>query len=307
MPHPTVSIITPLYNSSLYIEEALDSVCNQTYDNWECLLIDDGSIDATPETVSPYLRDSRFSYIRQPNQGIAAARNTGIGAARGTWIAFLDHDDKWFAPKLEDQLAFARLHGCDIVCSDALITDGRAQRFCLYSDWFPPNMRASVRRCLDKQLDLFGLLISRNFLCTSSVLVRKSIFEQFGLLDVSATPADDYEMWLRCMPSVRIGYISEPLTEYRWHPAAFSRNIIMRVKIIDVLFRTMARCADDEERRRRCEDHLALQYDQLLGELIRKRQLRLAATQVASLPTKGKPGISIGLKILRLAAKRLVG
>src|SRR5690242_19249991 len=104
---PKISVITPLYNSSRHIEETLNSLCRQSYTDWESILVNDGSTDDTAKTVKPYLSDPRFNYIEQANGGVAAARNTGVKVARGEWVCLLDHDDLWMPTKLERQLAFA--------------------------------------------------------------------------------------------------------------------------------------------------------------------------------------------------------
>src|SRR5215208_4471602 len=119
---PQVTVITPLYNSSAFIRDTLDSLRGQTFTNWESILVDDGSTDDTVQVVEPYVTtDNRFRLMQQENRGIAGARNTGIKEARGEWICLLDHDDRWLAAKLEKQIAYAREHNLDIVCSDAFI------------------------------------------------------------------------------------------------------------------------------------------------------------------------------------------
>lgn len=97
-----ISIIVPCYNQALYLEECLQSVLHQTYENWECIIINDGSSDNTEEIAKNWLeKDSRFSYIFQKNQGVAAARNLGIETAKGSWILPLDADDKIGSEYLE--------------------------------------------------------------------------------------------------------------------------------------------------------------------------------------------------------------
>ena len=102
MQSPLVSAIIPVYNGELYLREALDSVFAQSYPNLEVILVDDGSTDRTPEIAASY---PGLIYIRQENQKDAAARIRGIEAARGSFIAFLDHDDRWALDKIERQIA----------------------------------------------------------------------------------------------------------------------------------------------------------------------------------------------------------
>ena len=103
-----VSIITPMYNSEAYIEETIKSVIDQSYDKWEMLIIDDGSIDNSINIVKGYVkRDKRIKLIeKEKNQGAAITRNIGIKESIGRYIAFLDSDDLWMPTKLEDQIIF---------------------------------------------------------------------------------------------------------------------------------------------------------------------------------------------------------
>lgn len=101
-----VSIITPSYNTGRYIAETIESVINQTYKNWEMIIVDDCSTDDTEKIVSSY-NDSRIRFIKNDtNSGAAVSRNKAIREAKGEWIAFLDSDDLWVPDKLESQIAF---------------------------------------------------------------------------------------------------------------------------------------------------------------------------------------------------------
>lgn len=254
---PKVSIVTPLYNSSPYIEKTLDSVLAQTYGDWELILVDDGSTDDTPQKIEPYLKDRRFSYFRQGNQGIAGARNTGIRAAVGEWVCLLDHDDRWMPSKLEKQLAFASERKIDLLGTDAIVISGDSRM--LYSRTFFANFLEGLRRSLDDaSIDLFELLILGNFICTSSVMIRKSFFDRLGLLDVAAAPADDYEMWLRCMPAAKIAYLDEPLIEYHLHGHNYSRNRFMMVeKVIYALKKSRPRVKASQKHRNLLERRIS--------------------------------------------------
>ena len=235
-----MSIVTPLYNSSAHIHGTIASVLAQTYQNWELILVNDGSTDDTSEQVKPYLEDPRIRYISQNNQGIAGARNTAISAARGDWVCLLDHDDRWLSNKLEKQLAFAATFALDIVATDAFVVKD-AER-CLYSTNFPRETVSALAQSLkDSSVDVFELLIRGNFLCSSSVAIKRQLFERLGLLDSQAAPADDYEMWLRCAAQARIGYLHDPLIEYHLHAGNYSRDtLIMLEKEIYALSKTRA-------------------------------------------------------------------
>lgn len=102
---PTISVIIPAYNAERYLDQALDSVLCQTFQDFECIVVDDGSTDSTPQIVA---RRERVVGLRQDNQGASAARNTGIHASRGEFLTFLDADDLWYPERLKIQLEFHR-------------------------------------------------------------------------------------------------------------------------------------------------------------------------------------------------------
>ncbi len=110
-----VSIITPCYNGAKYISETIDSVLAQTYENWEMIIVDDGSKDNSAEIVREYMtNDSRIKLLQQANAGSAAARNNGIRECDGQYIALLDADDLWEPEFLAEQTAFMQAN--DAVC-----------------------------------------------------------------------------------------------------------------------------------------------------------------------------------------------
>src|SRR5436853_354459 len=121
----------------------------------------------------------------------------------------------------------------------------------VYSRGFPEAAEEARRAATDEGVDVFGLLIRVNFICTCSVMLRRSLFDERGLMDADSAPADDYEMWLRCMPEARLGFVVEPLVEYFRHGGNYSRDEVrMLDKIIYVLAKHRRRCAGDAARAR---------------------------------------------------------
>lgn len=103
---PLISVIVPCFNHGRHLAEALESIARQTYENWECLIIDDGSWDGTPDTASHFVRrDSRYRYFHHAHKGVGASRNRGLSLARGDLIQFLDADDVVLPDKLDLQVA----------------------------------------------------------------------------------------------------------------------------------------------------------------------------------------------------------
>lgn len=105
-----VSIIMPSYNTAKYISAAIESILNQTYENWELIIVDDCSTDNTDEILTEYAKkDSRIRYYKnEKNSGAAVARNRALRQAKGKWVAFLDSDDLWEKDKLEKQICFMK-------------------------------------------------------------------------------------------------------------------------------------------------------------------------------------------------------
>jgi glycosyltransferase involved in cell wall biosynthesis len=287
-----VSVIIPLHNSAPYIVETLDSLCQQTYVNWEAILINDGSTDETLQTIEPYLKDGRFKYLRQKNQGVAVARNSGLKIATGDWICLLDHDDRWMATKLERQIEFAAANGCDIVCTDAVISNGPVKTLYSQEAYFQLDLVAKSK--WDKRIDLFELLIQADFLCASSVMLRKSLFDELGLFDEKAAPADDYEMWLRCAPSAHIGYLNEPLVEYVLHNNNCSHDIVkIKEKGVYALYKNRKRFLSDRERLTQFDRSILRHYKVLFEKLADKRGYRKTGAHLLLLSYKGRYGLRL--------------
>ena len=196
--NPLVSIIVPAYNVSEYIGDALESTFIQDFDDYEVIIVDDGSSD-TPQlekALEPY-RD-RINYIRQNNRGVAAARNTALRAARGELIALLDADDLWLEGKLSEQLEFMKSGGYDMVYADALLFgDAPWPEGTTFMDRSPSNGEVSILGLLDNQVTPV----------VSTVIMRKDIVEKVGNFDDDRNIVEDYDLWLRMVGAgARIGY-----------------------------------------------------------------------------------------------------
>jgi glycosyltransferase involved in cell wall biosynthesis len=127
---PLVSIVVPVYNCAEWVGFTVDSVLNQTYTNWELLLINDGSTDQTPAVLEELAsKDSRIRVIHQTNGKQGKARNNGIRSSKGSWIAFLDADDLWPPNKLNDQLKISIDQSVDLSFTDGFICIGNQMGF----------------------------------------------------------------------------------------------------------------------------------------------------------------------------------
>jgi glycosyltransferase involved in cell wall biosynthesis len=211
---PKVSVIIPTYNNrSRYLEAAIRSVRRQTFQDFEIVVVDDGSKDETARVVHDFA-DRRMRFVRHDrNRGEAAARNTGIRHATGRYVAFLDDDDEWLPKKLEKQVALLDRS----VSSVGLVYTGF---------WRINGTREPIGQWIpDKKGDVFGAMCAQNWIGTpSTVLVRSECFRQVGGFDESVTYGADYDMWLRISRKFAVDYISEPLILYRVHESNMSSN-----------------------------------------------------------------------------------
>ncbi len=233
-PVKMVSIIIPAFNYAHFLPETLDSVRNQSLGSWECIIVDDGSTDATEEIAAQYLAaDHRFKYIYQENKGLAAARNTGITRAQGTYIQLLDADDLLEANKLLVQSDFLNEHPeVDIVYGDARFfpTEKPTERhFSIWGEDQPwmPNISGSGTA-------LVKALLKSNIMVVSSPLLCKDIFQSCGLFDESLTNHEDWDLWLRCaLAGKHFHFLNSPETKtlIRFHQCSMSQD---RTKMYEV-------------------------------------------------------------------------
>jgi glycosyltransferase involved in cell wall biosynthesis len=184
---PLVSVIIPSYNTAQLITTCLDSVRNQTYRDFETIVVNDGSPDAVTleQVLQPYMNE--IIYISQANKGAAGARNAAIQKAKGQFLAFLDSDDSWLPEHLAAQINLLTARSnADLAYSDAwLISFGSQQTF--------------MQKCPSEGVATFeALVVERCQIPISTVVVRKDTIVGAGLFDEKLRRCDDYDMWLRC-------------------------------------------------------------------------------------------------------------
>jgi glycosyltransferase involved in cell wall biosynthesis len=200
---PLVSIILPTYNRAATLDRAIASVLAQSYKNFELLVIDDGSTDATPALVKA-MKDDRIRFLQQDeNQGVAAARNRGLSAAKGRLIAFLDSDDAWMPAKLDRQVSLMQSSPERV----GLIYTGLVIRQTggMIDTWTPTARGNVLVDILRRNVVHFG---------TSSTMIRAEAAEAVGGFD-SALPAnEDHDYWARIARLYEFDYVPEPLTIY---------------------------------------------------------------------------------------------
>ncbi len=182
-----ISVVIPTYNRAQMVVEAVECVLAQTHSNTEIIVVDDGGTDDTPQRLAEF--GPRLVYMRQANQGVAAARNAGISRATGEFVAFLDSDDLWHQRKLEIQMAFLRRHPeVGLVVSHWDLAPGTLERCAM--------PLGDVSRIDVERVSCAQLAVRASF-GTSGVLVRKSCLDAVGPFDATLRTAEDRDMWIR--------------------------------------------------------------------------------------------------------------
>ena len=210
MDQPTISVIIPCYNYGNFISETLESIQKQTFKNWECIVVDDGSTDNSKAVVAEYVKkDPRIKYVYQENGGLFCARNTGIEHSIGEYLQFIDADDKLEVEKFERQLdAFSKNPDVGIVYSGL--------RF--FSHNAPDQLRYgrtnNSKWALDKSgsgKTILPFLVNSCGIMPPMPLVKKTVIGKVG--NFADTYCEDWDFWLRCaMNDVTFIYLDAPNT-----------------------------------------------------------------------------------------------
>jgi glycosyltransferase involved in cell wall biosynthesis len=210
---PLISVIIPVYNGEQTIRETIESVLEQTFSDFELLVIDDGSHDSTLEIIS-HIKDPRLKVFSYPNAGLAVSRNRGIAHASGEYISFIDADDLWTSDKLESQ--FRRLQENPEAALAYSWTD--------FIDESSQFVRTGSH--LTTNGDAYANLLLINFLENgSNPLIRREALNQVGGFDESLTASEDWDLWLRLAAHYNFITISYPQILYRISANSMTANV----------------------------------------------------------------------------------
>lgn len=234
-----VSIIIPTYNRALLLKRSVSSILDQTYQNYEIIIVDDGSTDDTEQVVHE-IGDARVRYIKMPeNKGAAAARNMGVHQSRYDLIAFQDSDDEWVYNKLEKQMAAINnaqkdvgLVFCSYECNNGMIV--------------PPKEKKAT---LDN--NIFEQLLYSNFIGTPTILMHKDCFCDVGGFNESLKCLEDWELVIRVAKEYKVLFLDEVLLKVNissddgvnanaknmmtaeWYMLRYWQNDIIRLGYVD--------------------------------------------------------------------------
>lgn len=244
---PQVSVIITCYNYGKYLAGCIDSILCQTYQDFEIIIIDDGSTDNSSEIVQKYLTNPQIQYIRQENAGQANAKNAGILAATGEFIAFLDADDLWECTKLEKQMPLFADPTVGVVYSRARYID---------EDGKSLNLKLEGKYLKPRSGRVTDFLFFDNFVPFSSAVLRRECIEKKGPFDETFRMGIDWDLWLRISTQYLFVQIDEPLLIYRvGHPGQMSKNV---------------------EERQRCSDRIVKKFLSANPNVLPKRVVRRA-------------------------------
>lgn len=212
---PQVSIVIPAYNAMTYFPETLKSVLEQTFQDFEVVIVNDGSSDDVEQWVSQ-VTDPRVKLVSQQNQGLSGARNTGIAHAQGQYIAFLDADDLWDVSKLEKQVR-------------VLDTEPQVGLVYTWSALIDRHSKPTGRLLKgDAEGRVWTDLIQQNFVANgSNPMVRRRCFETVGQFDLELRSNEDHDMWLRIALQYSFAVVKKPLTQYRILDNSLSKNLLV--------------------------------------------------------------------------------
>ena len=217
MNEPLVSIITPVYNAEMFLSDTIKSVQNQTYKNWEMLLVDDCSKDNSAQIIKEFQKyDDRIKYIKlEKNSGASVSRNTGIKNAKGRFIAFVDSDDIWKPEKLEVQVKY-------------MLENNLGFTFTSYRYMKEDGELTNKVAKAPSKINYNGLLKNTIIGC-STVLIDKNIVEYFEMPLVRR--GQDTATWLQILRKEKYAYgIDKDLVDYRLVGESLSSNKIIALK-----------------------------------------------------------------------------
>lgn len=221
-----ISVVIPAFNASRYIEQTIGSVINQTYRNWELLIIDDGSTDNQNAILSRLAsEDSRIFLYSTTNQGVAAARNYGYQKAKGDYIAFLDADDVWLADNLKLKVEKLKDGRFQFVHSDAELIDEQGELL-------DKEIRGKEGNLLNDLLSWNGPHIPG----PSSLLVSRQVIDTVGLFDIRLSTSADFDFFTRVAARFEIGRVPQVTWQYRLHQGNMHKNVLAMEKDLLLIY-----------------------------------------------------------------------
>ena len=196
---PFFSVIVPTFNRGSFIKTCVDSVMEQTFDDFELIVVDDGSTDETGQYISKY-SDERLTYVNQENQGVACARNKGLSLSKGRFIAFLDSDDHWVPEKLQ-------------IVSEYINKFPDIHIFHTEEIWYREGKFLAQKKKHKKPTgSVYKNALPLCCISISTAVIKKEVFANVGAFDEEMEACEDYDFWLRATNKYEVKLVPENLT-----------------------------------------------------------------------------------------------
>ena len=223
---PKVTVIIPTYNRSVLLPRSIRSVLNQTFQDFELIVVDDGSKDDSEEVVRGF-EDKRIRYIRhEKNKGGSAARNTGIKAAQGEYIGLLDDDDEWLPEKLEKQIS--KFQG---------LSEGYGVVYSGFSYVYEKKGEIISNNVPILRGNVYDSLIKGCILGSPTPVIKKICFQKAGFFDETLPSCQDWDMWIRISKNYNFDFVPDILAKHYVHGVQISVDlnlkIVAREKLIE--------------------------------------------------------------------------
>ncbi len=218
---PTVSVIIPTYNRAHVLGRSIQSVLNQTFQDFELIIVDDGSTDDTESLLNRF-SSKKIKYVRhQGNRGRSVTRNTGIRLAKGDYIAFLDDDDEWMPEKLDKQMKIIGTAPPEVG-----VVFTKFKQYDRFGNYVPQ------RKLPKKEGNIFKQLLGEYFIGLQTILVKKECFDKAGLFSERILYAQDWDLLLRISQHYQFLYIDEPLAIVHEQPEG--RSLKHKRHLVDI-------------------------------------------------------------------------
>ena len=209
---PKITAILPTWNRAEWLEKPIQSVLDQTFGDFELVVVDDASMDSTAEIIERYSGKIR-TIVFSENRGVSAARNAAIKNSDSEWIAFLDSDDFWHPDKLQKQIAQTKMRpACPLHFTDEI--------------WIRNGVRVNPKKKHQKKEGwIFQPSLALCLMAPSTVILRRELFEVHGLFDENLPVCEDYDLWLRLTAQHPVALLNEKLmTRHGGHADQLSRS-----------------------------------------------------------------------------------
>lgn len=212
---PFFSVIIPLYNKENFIENTLKSIFNQSFTDFELIIVNDGSTDASEKKIFKF-NDPRIHYYNKENAGVSAARNYGIKKAESEYITFIDADDYWYPNFLEEMFKKINLYPELKVFSAAIEVETASRTF--------PSSYSIIKSGDCEIVNYFSASIKESVIFTSCAVFHKSIFEKIGTFDTKLKSGEDTDLWIRIGLVYPILFSWKVLARYVYDSHSLSKN-----------------------------------------------------------------------------------